>query len=207
MFDNDGVLVDTEKLFFEANRAALAEIGVELKLKDFCEISLRQGKSCLETALKGQAEEGFLSTLRVRRDALYEQLLMAETAERQGIREVLENLRGRCRFGVVTNAKRRHFEIMHARTSLLPYFSFVLTLEDFRFRKPHPDPYLTALRLYSLQPSETLSVEDSERGVRSAAAAGLRCIAAPTDLTRDGDFLAFQRIEDLSQLIEIVQNL
>lgn len=96
---------------------------------------------------------------------------------------------------------------MHARTSLLPYFFFVLTLEDYRFSKPHPDPYLTALRTYGLNPEETLAVEDSERGVRSAVAAGLRCIAAPTELTKSMDFgLAFRRIDDLYQLVEIVRN-
>jgi beta-phosphoglucomutase-like phosphatase (HAD superfamily) len=43
-WDNDGVLVDTEELYFQANRDALAEAGIELSRHDFLELSLVKGK-------------------------------------------------------------------------------------------------------------------------------------------------------------------
>ncbi|ABQ24463.1 HAD family hydrolase [Geotalea uraniireducens] len=49
-WDNDGVLMETEHLYYQANAEALARAGVELTLEEFCRISLRQGESVLSLA-------------------------------------------------------------------------------------------------------------------------------------------------------------
>lgn len=48
LWDKDGVLVDTEGLYFQATRAVLATVGVELTLEQFREISLRRGESTFQ---------------------------------------------------------------------------------------------------------------------------------------------------------------
>ena len=50
LWDNDGVLVDTECLFFESTRTILATIGIELSLEQFLDFSMRQGRSGFELA-------------------------------------------------------------------------------------------------------------------------------------------------------------
>ena len=42
--------------------------------------------------------------------------------------------------GVTSSSRREHFEIAHAKTSLLPCFDFVLAREDYERSKPHPEP-------------------------------------------------------------------
>jgi beta-phosphoglucomutase-like phosphatase (HAD superfamily) len=54
--------------------------------------------------------------------------------------------------------------------------------------KPDPDPYLAAMAAVNARPENGIAVEDSERGLRSAAGAGLRCIVVPRELTKDQDF-------------------
>jgi beta-phosphoglucomutase-like phosphatase (HAD superfamily) len=66
LWDNDGVLVDTEKVFFEANRRELAALGVEASWADFEEFSLRRGVSLL--SLSGLDGDD-LRALFARRDA------------------------------------------------------------------------------------------------------------------------------------------
>jgi beta-phosphoglucomutase-like phosphatase (HAD superfamily) len=90
--------------------------------------------------------------------------------------------------GVVTSARREHFEIAHAQTGLGKYLDFVLAREDYRHSKPHSEPYLTALNRYRLQPEDCIVVEDSERGLASAVAAGLECLIVLSEWTKDGDF-------------------
>ena len=48
--DNDGVLMETEQIYYQANAEALAQAGVELTLEGFCRISLRQGERVLDLA-------------------------------------------------------------------------------------------------------------------------------------------------------------
>lgn len=63
-----------------------------------------------------------------------------------------------------------------------------LTIDQFKNSKPHPEPHLTAINRYLLRPQECIVVEDSERGLASATAAGLRCMIVLSEWTKDGDY-------------------
>lgn len=173
LWDNDGVLVDTEKVFFEANRRELAALGVEASWADFEEISLRRGQSLL--SLSGLDGED-LRALFARRDARYSALLGTEEIVIAGMGELLARLAPRFRMGVVTASHRDHFEIIHARSGMLPHFAFHVVREDYRLGKPHPDGYLAGISRTGLPPDRCVAVEDSPRGVASARAAGLQVV-------------------------------
>ena len=96
--------------------------------------------------------------------------------------------------GVVTSTRRKHFEIAHAKGSLTKYLDFVISHEDYRHTKPHPEPYLTAMNRHGLQPDECIVVEDSERGLAAATAAGLKCLIVLSEWTKDGDFRGACRV-------------
>ena len=173
LWDNDGVLVDTETVFFEANRRELSALGVEATWADFEEISLRRGESLLSlSALDGDD----LRALYVRRDALYSELLSTEEIAIAGMAELLARLAPRFRMGIVTSSRRQHFELIHARSGLMPHFEFHVVREDYALSKPHPDGYLAAITRTGLPPDRCLAVEDSPRGVASAQAAGLQVV-------------------------------
>ena len=78
---------------------------------------------------------------------------------------------------------------------------FVLTREAYQRSKPRPDPYLAALARYGIGPSKALAVEDSQRGLRAAVAAGLDCAAVHHPFTASQDFsLATYRVASLAEL-------
>jgi beta-phosphoglucomutase-like phosphatase (HAD superfamily) len=60
--------------------------------------------------------------------------------------------------------------------------------------KPAPDVFLLAAARLNVDPGECLVLEDAEKGVRAAHAAGMRCIAVPTEHTRDNDFSLADRV-------------
>ena len=188
LWDNDGVLVDTERLYFEANRRALLRAGIALTPERFTDVSLRQGLSLLDLAGERGWSPKRIAGLREERDALYLRILRKGVQVMPGVERMLGALRGKARMGIVTSAQRVHFDAMHSRTGLLPYFEFVLTREDYVRAKPAPDGYLEGLRRLGVGPAECLAVEDSERGLESACAAGLRCLVVPNALTSGGNF-------------------
>lgn len=191
-WDNDGVLVDTEEIFFKANREILAGLGITLRRKQFEEISLAKGQSVMRLAAGPETDE--FERLRRDRDALYTDLLARETTVIDGVRDVLDTLKGTYEMGIVTSSRQEHFDIIHRSSGLLPYFQFVLTLKDCRHTKPHPEPYLKAIASSGFAPEECLAIEDSPRGLVAATSAGLRCIIIPSKFTRGRDFTGAYKI-------------
>ena len=114
----------------------------------------------------------------------------------EATRQVLDRLHGTARMGIVTSSRKEHFELIHRTTGLLDFIDFVLTRQDYERTKPHPDPYLAALRRFDLRPEECVAVEDSLRGLRAARAAGIRCIVVPNALTRGADFEGAHAVVD-----------
>lgn len=188
LWDNDGVLVDTECLFFESTRTTLARIGIHLSLEQFLDLSMRQGGSAFELAIENGWQKQQLAHLRRGRDVLYSELLRRHTRVLPGVPETLKALHGRKRMAVVTSSQRQHFDTMHADIGLREYFDFAQVREDYNETKPDPEPYLLALKRLGMKADNCVAVEDSERGLAAARAAGIRCLVIPNDITRSCSF-------------------
>ena len=194
IWDNDGVLVDTEELFFKATREVLSEIGVDLTAELFGRISLMQGRSTFYLAAAQGLKAEVIARLRTDRNRRYSDLLRNGVRVLDGVEDTLRRLRGKVLMGVVTSSLREHFDIIHSGTGLLHFFDFVLTREDYGKSKPNPDPFLTAVLRNGLQPEHCIIVEDSERGLAAAKAAGIRCIVVPNALTLGSNFSGAYRV-------------
>lgn len=188
LWDNDGVLVDTECLFFESTRRTLATLGIPLNREQFLDLSMRQGRSAFDLAIERGWTKEQVATLKRERDLLYSEMLRNQTRVLPGVAETLKALHGRMRMAVVTSSQRHHFDVMHAEIGLTRYFEFVLAREDCGQTKPNPEPYLRALERLGMRAENCLAVEDSERGLVAARAAGLRCLVIPNEITRGCSF-------------------
>ena len=190
-WDNDGVLVDTEGLYYEASRDALTRIGYDLTAEQFAAISLATGRSVFELAT---CDATLMDQLRDWRNRRYSELLAARQLLLPQVRETLEQLAPHKQMAIVTSSRRDHFDLIHADTDLLHLFDFILCREDYAEAKPDPEPYLKALQRSGREPCRCLVVEDSVRGLAAAKAAGLTCWVVPSAQTRGQDFSAADRI-------------
>ena len=205
LWDNDGVLVDTEKLYFQASQEVLSEVGIDLTAELFIELSLRQGRSVFELASAQGVSPDVIRRLHTKRNRRHSELLRNGVPILDGVQETLSRLKGQVKMGIVTSCLKEHFDITHAGTGLLPFFDFVLTREDYKKSKPDPEPFLTAAAQNGLRPEECIIVEDSARGMAAANAAGIRCIAVPNRLTETSDFSkAYRVVKSVRQVADIV---
>jgi HAD superfamily hydrolase (TIGR01509 family) len=193
-WDNDGVLVETEHLYFQATQEALASIGIELTRDDYITLFLVKGRGAWHIAEQRGVSPADIERLRNDRNARYSELLAEGPRLAAGVTEVLDALHGRYVMGVVTSSRKDHFDVIHRDTGLLKYFDFVLTASDFTRVKPDPEPYVRAVARSGLPADTCVAIEDSARGLESAKAAGISCIVVPTALTRQSDFAAADRI-------------
>jgi len=200
-FDNDGVLVDTERYYFQATREALAAHGVALDQAAYVQLFLREGRGAWRLLRARGASELAIEAARAARDRRYEELLDRGDLLVPGADQTLALLASHFRLGIVTSSQPGPFARVHRRTDILRHFEFALTRDHYDRAKPDPEPYLRAIQRVGLSPARCLVVEDSERGLLAAKAAGLTCWVVPSELTRGGRFdAADAQLDDLASL-------
>ena len=193
LWDHDGVLVDTEHWYFLSTQQALAEIGVYFDKDEYIAWTTR-GQTMWELARQRGISEAVIAVHRGNRDRYYQERLRTEDIEIPGVLSVLAELSQFFSMAIVTTAKKPDFALIHQDRTILSYMDFVVANGDYARSKPAPDPYLTALERFGAQPHEAIAIEDSERGLRSAVAAGLACIVIEHSFTQSQDFSCATRV-------------
>ncbi len=182
VFDNDGLLLDTESVWTRAERDLFDRRGIEFTLahkRELVGTSAETAGGVLERRL-GEPD---------RAEDLIEELNALVVAELEhgveamvGARELLHLLRQRgTPIGLVSNSPlvfvRRSLEI----AGFHDHFDVVLSAHEVAAPKPAPDPYLEACRRLSVEPGPSVvALEDSPTGVAAARAAGLTVIGVPS---------------------------
>jgi HAD superfamily hydrolase (TIGR01509 family) len=207
LWDNDGVLVDTERIFFEVNRDFFRLHRIELTEKNFFDWFLCDNCGAWHLLRERGISHGQIDRHRQQRDELYTARLRSERIlSVPGVADVLGELSKRVRMGVVTSASRQHFDAIHQDLDLAGHFEFVLTAETYTSSKPSPEPYLLGLTRLNVSRDECLVVEDSPRGLQAAMAAGIKCIILRNAMTRhysfDGAFRVVDTMNEVRQEIE-----
>ncbi len=187
LFDHDGVLVDTEHWYYLAGKRTLASLGIDLQLDAYL-MNMANGVSVWEGPRVSGISESEINRGRDLRNRYYREYLVTEDIEIEGVSETLDVLAGEYRMGIVTTSKPPDFALIHERRSILDHMEFHLTRGDYERAKPHPEPYLRGLQRFGATAAETVVVEDSARGLKSAIAAGIDCIVVANKFTEAHDF-------------------
>lgn len=182
VFDNDGLLLDTESVWTRAERDLFERRGLEFTPADKRELVGTSAAVAGEILERRLAEPG-------RAAALIEELNELVVAELEhgveamvGARELLEALKRRgTPLGLVSNSPlafvRRSLQIAGFHAS----FDVVLSAHEVAAPKPSPEPYLEACRRLGVAAGpEVVALEDSPTGVAAARAAGLTVIGVPS---------------------------
>lgn len=182
VFDNDGLLLDTESVWTRAEEDLFERRGLEFTPADKRELvgtSAEIAGGILERRLgePGRAAE------------LIEELNVLVVAELEhgveamiGARELLERLRERgTPIGLVSNSPLRFVQRSIEIVGFESLFDVVLSAHEVAAPKPAPDPYLEACRRLGVEPGPSVvALEDSPTGVAAARAAGLTVIGVPS---------------------------
>ncbi|MBT4384370.1 HAD family phosphatase [Candidatus Peregrinibacteria bacterium] len=202
-WDNDGTLVNTEPLYFKATQQVLATIGIDLTRDWYINVQLKKGLSAFDLAFEKGLNETEVQALRNKRNEIYMHLLQIDSPVIDHVIPTLEKLRGKIPMGVVTSSHRDHFETIMKASDLKKYFDFTICNDDVIKDKPNPEPYLKAWEQSGFKKEECLVIEDTERGVTAAKAAGLTCFACPTELSSTNDFSnADKQINNVSEILD-----
>ena len=194
LFDMDGLLVDTEPLWLEAETEVMARLGAPWTAQD--QHALVGGSMTRTVAyllararlapanLPAPPLPAPETVARWMTDGMLARVAAGRVIVAPGARELLREVKAaRVPHALVTSSQREVTEAVLASTGLP--FPVVVTGDDVTAHKPDPAPYLLAAGLLGADPARCVALEDSPNGVASAGAAGCLVIAVPSLLPID----------------------
>ena len=182
LFDLDGLIFDSEKVYYRCWKQAGEDIGYSIP-----EETLLALRSCDASVARQRLEgslgvEGVYDRIRARRREIMKPYLTGQLPElKEGVTEFLMKAHEipSVRKAVVTQSRKSEKEGLLLGLGLLQYFDEVISAEDVNRGKPVPDIYECACRRLGLQPEECIAFEDSPNGIVSAHDAGVNVIMIP----------------------------
>jgi HAD superfamily hydrolase (TIGR01509 family) len=182
VFDNDGLLLDTEQAWTRAEERLFERRGSSFTLAHKRSLI---GSSRVVAAVKLEAMLALPGEGERLMDELHE-LVMHEAAQagvppRPGALGLLGRLTAAgLPLAVASNSQREFLELTLASAGLLEApFHAIVSAEDVAHPKPAPDIYIEACRRLGAEPARSVALEDSQTGVKAAVAAGLYVIGVP----------------------------
>lgn len=177
LFDWDGTLVDTGNILLSCWHAATEQVlGYRFPVEevDRRRVLAMRAVDSFPTITNGPEQTAQLTTAF---DAVYAPLAPENVRPHVGAEHLLESLRrSGIRVGVVTSKSSVRRSIDGQVTGLDPHLDIVITGDDVREGKPHPEGILAAMDALAASPSTTVYVGDGPVDARAGRAAGVRTI-------------------------------
>jgi HAD superfamily hydrolase (TIGR01509 family) len=208
LFDMDGLLVDSEPLWREAEVRVFGAQGMPLTEADCATTS---GLRIDEVVAHWQAHFG-VHTMAA--DALVAAvveevigLVRAKAVAKIGVAEVLERCARRgLAVALASSSSSRIIDAVLESLAIGTHFRARVSAEGLAFGKPHPEVFLQSARILAVQPRACVVFEDSMFGVVAAKAARMSCVAVPDDHQK-GDPRYVLADATLTSLLEVTDDL
>ncbi|HBO39570.1 MAG TPA: HAD family hydrolase [Pasteurellaceae bacterium] len=207
IFDMDGVLIDSEPFWAEAQIETLKNCGISISEPD-CEKYTRGVR--IDELVQIWID---LFKLSVEGSQLKQQILDYVCAKisrdgvaMEGIYELLTFLQQKnIRIALATSSDRRVIKAVFDRLGLWDYFSVQCTAAEEELAKPNPAVYLTAVKKLNARLNETIIIEDSVVGLIAAKAANVRTFIVNPKFSNEKFALAEHRVASLLDLLAILK--
>jgi HAD superfamily hydrolase (TIGR01509 family) len=187
IFDMDGLLIDSEPLWYEAAVEVFTPLGIiltpeayassiGLRTKEFVAWwFIRHGIDLQHApAAENQINEVVIEKIRDKGEAL------------EGVHDVLELLKKqKIDIGLATSSPSRLIDVVVDKLEIREYFSAFSSAEHLVYGKPHPKVYLDCALALNTNPVECICFEDSFYGMIAAKAARMKCVVVPAFSMKD----------------------
>lgn len=185
--DLDGLLTDTETLHYKSYREIFPEFGFTVTEDDYAEHWIRHGRGISDYV----SQHGLTcdpAAVRRRKLDVYLRLVESELQLMPGAIDFLDRMKNRYRLAVASSSFEDSVAAVLGAAGIADRFEVTVSGDQVARAKPDPEIFLRAAALLRVEPAACVVLEDAEKGVRAAHAAGMRCIAVPNRFTRLSDF-------------------
>lgn len=188
IFDMDGLMIDSERLYFQTEREIARKFQKNVSNET---LGRMMGRKPIESMKLFVEELGLpLSPEEVleTRTRIMHEKMKTELMAMPGLHHILDAFYGRLKLAVCTAAQEEFLDIALDRLNIREKFSALQTSDGIQKGKPDPEIYLAACEKLGLKPQECVVLEDSSNGALAGKRAGSYVIAVPSEYTRGQDF-------------------
>ncbi|MCX7920806.1 MAG: HAD family phosphatase [Clostridia bacterium] len=188
IFDMDGLMIDTERLYFETQREIAQSYGKKLNHETLWKM---MGRKPIESImifvddLKIDIEPAKMLEIR---DRIFEDKLRKDLRPMPGLFKILEEFEGKMKLAIATGAPKIFLDIVMEKLDIRHYFDVIQTSDTIKNGKPDPEIYLEAIKKLGVEPEECFVLEDSSNGALAGKRAGCYTIAVPSEYTIRQEF-------------------
>ena len=187
IFDMDGVIFDSERLYIDCCIEVAEKLGMD-QIVETCHRCIGVTTEVTRAILlETYRDIDLVDRFREQSVALVRSIIDSGLLElKPGVRELLDFLRAKgCRIAIASSTRTDIVEKELADARLIGYFSAVVGGDRAQRSKPNPDIFLKAAELLGEKPGNCVVIEDSFNGIRAAKAAGMTAIMVPDQLVPD----------------------
>jgi HAD superfamily hydrolase (TIGR01509 family) len=197
VFDLDGLMFNTEELYFEVGSEILRRRGYEFTPELLDQMMGRPSQVALQIMIDTHTLKATVQELLDETDEIFPGILRERLAPMPGLVELLAALEEhKIPKGIATSSRRPFVERVLGQFGFQRRFAPILTSEDITRGKPDPEIYVKAAHGIGVAPAEMLVLEDSQNGCRAALAAGAITVAVPSGHSHRHDFTGVALVAD-----------
>ncbi len=188
IFDMDGVIFDTERLYIDS----CVEIGNKYGIKDVEEACYKcigvTSEASARIMLDFYGEDFPLEKFRDEVYELFKKSFEEKLPVKNGTEELLKYLKEKAvKIGIASSTSKSGVERELAQAGLIDYFDEIVCGDMVEKSKPNPDIFLKAAEVLGSRPEDCIVIEDSFNGIRAAHNAGMFCFMVPDILQPDDE--------------------
>jgi len=187
IFDLDGLMIDSERLYFEVEREMASQYGKAVREEIFWQM---MGRKPIEGLAIFVQELGLplepAEAVKIRNDLLRKRM-KEDLRAMPGLFSILDALHGKFKLAVATGAPREFLDIAIDKLGIREKFDVLQASDDIQSGKPNPEIFLKTCERLGVEPQQAIVLEDSENGVAAGKRAGCFVIAIPSEYTRCQD--------------------
>jgi len=211
IFDFDGVITDSEILHLRAFNQSLAPYGIEITTKDyytnylgFCDLDCY--KMLIDKGLLKIDETQIDDIIKVK-SKIFEELTKTEGRTIEGVQEFLQMLKqNNIPMAICSGSLSVEIEIMLEEAGLRHYFTAIVSADQVKKSKPHPEGFILSLQKLNktckppIAANECIVIEDSDWGLRAAKHAGMHTVAVTNSYDAEQLTTAEKIVSHLNEL-------
>jgi HAD superfamily hydrolase (TIGR01509 family) len=197
IFDMDGLLINSEPVWFKAKRDLMKSINLEWTHQDQIStmgVPTQFWIDYLYKKVNGtKTKEELLHGVTDRMKNLYKN---GEIELMPGAKEALVLAKENYKVGLATGSYKQLMEISLEVNNWQNIFDVILSSDDLERGKPFPDIYIEVMKRLNVEPNQSVVLEDSRDGIKAGVAAGTHVIAIPSkevevpnDVLNSADFV------------------
>ncbi|MDC0506245.1 hexitol phosphatase HxpB [Candidatus Gracilibacteria bacterium] len=181
----DGLLIDSEPLWQQAEQNIFATVNIKLTSEQMSQTTGLRVDEVVEYWFKKHPwneDENPKDKITTNIEQEVKRLIQISGTQKTGVKKILDFLSTRVnKIAIASSSSSELINTVVQKFEIQNYLKLIHSAENEEFGKPHPAVYLTTCEKLGVNPKSCIAFEDSLNGIRSAQAANIKCIGIPEE--------------------------